>query len=440
MNSFDIGIISANIGYNSIYRDPKALDVNLPAPVLLHRDKEALELVKLLTNKVAFPYIVMLRGRSGTGKTATAKLVCDDNVRISSEFVDMRRTNSILGSLNLVLSKLGEPAVPSAKGENGALASLEVAIEKHIEELYPKKLVLVLDDFDAVFYRNGRQQGQASSMFYKLLAMVERLREKKLEVCIIIIINDDGQNLRTLDERILSRCSPSILNFEPYSQQQLRDILADRAKRALAEKLPSYALDFIGEITGKTGDARRAINMLRVTIENMWAYRSDISAWDISQAAYKVDEDHDKNIVALLTQTQKLVAGALAILKLGTDKEWHSTASIYKRYVDTNEKLTKTAPLEYRRFSDTLNQLEERRVVESRRVFAGRSGARKEYAIRLEYVGYELLGVKYWNKMVETKRHLKELAAIERSKLQTLQEEGELLLNKREAERALGLI
>lgn len=97
-----------------------------------------------------------------------------------------------------------------------------------------------------------------------------------------------------------------------------------------------------------------------------------------------------------------------------TDKELHSTASINKCYANINEQLTGTSPLQYRRFSDTLNQLEDRRVVESRRVFAGRSGAHKEYAIRLEYVGDELLGSKYWDKMMEAKAHLKELLANDR--------------------------
>ena len=84
----------------------------------------------------------------------------------------------------------------------------------------------------------------------------------------IIGITNDVRFREYLDARVLSSLSEEVVIFQPYNQQQLYDILSQRAKLAFYEEsILDEAIRYVAAIAARDGDARRAIDILRVAGE-----------------------------------------------------------------------------------------------------------------------------------------------------------------------------
>lgn len=113
-----------------------------------------------------------------------------------------------------------------------------------------------------------------------------------------------------LDPRVKSSLSEEELVFNPYTIEQLKQILLDRCKLAFYDDVvPSGVINLCAAIAGReTGDARKAIDLLRVAAEI--AERSmtmKISEEHIRHAQKKIDSDTNFEILSNSTLHTKLV-------------------------------------------------------------------------------------------------------------------------------------
>jgi len=73
--------------------------------------------------------VISVYGRSGADKSTVVKFVCQNmsDVLLFS-FVNLRKTKTVFGCANLILSELGLPNLKSAQGMNKAIDSMEERI------------------------------------------------------------------------------------------------------------------------------------------------------------------------------------------------------------------------------------------------------------------------------------------------------------------------
>ena len=333
----DLKRIYAEVEKENLLFANKAFLDNLTLPSqIIGRERKAKELVRfLLGYKQGFvvPF-VSVYGRSGSGKSTVVKFVCEnlDEDGISYAFVNLRKARTVFGCANLILTELGQRCLKSAQGINTAIEQISSAVEQGLSNMKnnnTKLFVLVLDEFDVLLYD---KRGKPSDFIYKLLVMEEKLREKGYLICIISISNNVIADYE-IDDRVKSRIGTSDVFFEPYTRQDVLAILKDRAAKAFSQPIDSIVLQYCADQSSdEHGDARRAIDLLRVAAEIAGRRGEKISKKHVDAALEKLQKDRVRIMLSSAPYHLKLAAAAIARISYLTEETWHSTSTLYNQY------------------------------------------------------------------------------------------------------------
>jgi archaeal cell division control protein 6 len=397
---------------NKIFLD----NLTLPSQIV-GRENKAKELVRFLLgykHGLVVPFISVY-GRSGSGKSTVVKFVCENlDEDISYAFVNLRKARTVFGCANLILTELGQPGLKSAQGINTAIEQISITIEQRLSNSkYNKKkndnssnntavklFVLVLDEFDVLLYD---KRGKPSDFIYKLLVMEEKLREKGYLMCVVAISNNVMSDYE-IDDRVRSRIGTSEVFFEPYSQQTVLTILKDRAAKAFSQPVDSDLLQYCSDQSSKEhGDARRAIDLLRVAAEIAGKRGEKISKMHIGAALAQQQKDRVSSTLSSASFHLKLVATALARISYLTQEMWYSTSTVYNQYRRFFKEGT-TKPLTYRRIAELLTELENMGLVISHTGSKGRHGYGTQYKLVVppEAIG-KVCFPDWWSELVQKK-------------------------------------
>jgi len=385
---------------NSVFKDKRYLDSLILPSKIIGREKKAEQLIQYL-NSLSQGLVVPLisvYGRSGSGKSTIVRFVCQNlSDMVSSAFVNLRKSKTVFGCANLILAELGLENLKSAQGLNEAIDSMEKGIEQILADEKKKFFVLILDEYDVIF---SDPRGRPSDFVYKLLTLVENLREKGLWLCIITISNN-ALSQYTLDDRVKSRMGNSEIFFGPYQTEGVFYILKDRAKKAFTNKVSDEILKYCAKLSSLDhGDARRALDLLRVTGE--LSDGKTITKKDVDKAVQQIQKDRVVTIVSNASYHMKIVIAAICAKSLLSENPWCATSSIYNKYSKllTNEQ----KPLSYRRIVDLLVEIENSGLVDSRTISKGRRGYGNEYKLKLspKLVG-PYVAEKWWKGILEQK-------------------------------------
>jgi cell division control protein 6 len=416
----DLKRISAEVEKENLLFANKTFLDNLTLPSqIIGRERKAKELVRFLLGYkkgLVVPF-VSVYGRSGSGKSTIVKFVCenlDDEDGISYAFVNLRKARTVFGCANLILTELGLPSLKSAQGINTAIQQISSAIEQRLSnnkknnKNTSKLFVLVLDEFDVLLYD---KRGKPSDFIYKLLVMEEKLREKGYLMCIVAISNNVMSDYE-IDDRVRSRIGTSEVFFEPYAQQAVLAILKDRAAKAFSQPIDYEILQYCADQSSKEhGDARRAIDLLRVAAEIAGKRGGEkISKMHVDAALAQLQKDRVSTTLSSASYHLKLAAAALARISYLTQEVWHSTSTVYNQYRLSLEEGAK--PLTYRRIAELLTELENMGLVISHTSSKGRHGYGTQYKLVVppETIG-KVCFPDWWNNLVQIKiQHDKELS------------------------------
>lgn len=342
---------------NNIFSKKANLDTLSFPDNVIGRQRSQEKLVRLLLQyKQGYlvPFISVY-GRSGSGKSTIVRHVCENLDKISFCFVNLRKARTVFGTANLILAELGHASLKSAQGLNMAVDKIEDSIVAKLDKEGKNVLVLVLDEYDILFYD---KRGSPSDFVYKLLVIEENLHAKGKMLCIITISNN-GLADYDLDDRVRSRIGNSEVFFEPYSKDDVYEILKDRSARAFSKKVHEDVLKYCAELSSAVhGDARRAIDLLRVGAEIASSEGKDIEQEHIELAQKTLERDRITVILGTSSYHLKMACAGLARVTYLTDKQWHSTAAIYKQYQMVNSVANAQKPVGYRRVAELLNELE----------------------------------------------------------------------------------
>ncbi|XP_067397359.1 cell division control protein 6 homolog isoform X2 [Emydura macquarii macquarii] len=243
------------------YQQAKSV-LHTGVPDRLHaREKETDALWRFLKEHVCEekPGSLYISGAPGTGKTACLSRILQD---FKSELMGSKTI--VLNCMSLSSSQAVFPAIAEQMGLQGASnvarRDLVRKLEKQLTAEGTPMTMLVLDEMDQL---DSRGQDVLYTVFEWPWLTGSRL--------VLIGV----ANTLDLTDRILTRlqarpkCKPQLLNFPPYTKEQITSILQERLRQVSgSEVLDSAAVQFCArKVSAVSGDARKALDVCRRAIE-----------------------------------------------------------------------------------------------------------------------------------------------------------------------------
>lgn len=369
------------------------------------------------------PSNMLIYGKPGTGKTASAKYVSQELLQtaenyeapctvqhinceitdtryrvlaqLANEFIQ-RNEDQVEESLNTLrrlrdhssmedLSQHGFDSREKLKDRIQELDTYEKSVETvpmtgwptdrvysqffKAVDLYRRIVVIMLDEIDKLVEKSG------DDTLYNLSRMNTDLERSKVS---IIGISNDLTFTDLLDPRVKSSLGEDEIVFPPYNAAQLRDILRQRANVAFHDGvLGDEVIPLCAAFAAREhGDARKALDLLRTAGE--LAERSgskNVADEHVRNAQQKIELDRIVEAVRTLPTQSKLVL--LSIIRLDEGTKEINTGKVYNEY----EHLCKHLDVEIltqRRVTDLIDELDVLGIINAVIVSKGRYGRSRE--------------------------------------------------------------
>ncbi|MEM2875362.1 MAG: AAA family ATPase [Candidatus Bathyarchaeia archaeon] len=295
----------------------KKLDFDYVPSKLPHRERYVEALVSFLSPIIEFPGAIserlLITGKSGTGKTVTAKKAGEVMERIAQNkgkklvytHVNCRTTSSKFALVQRIIHQLAPSFPVRGYGPIELLHALWDYLNEN--DLF---LILTLDEIDYYIRTTGED------IVYELTRLTDEVRDATQRIN-FIFISRNGTFMNILSPSTLSKFRPQErFDFPPYDELQIRDILKERVHEAFNENcVPEEIIDFIARNTSKYGygDARYAIQLLMAS--GLIADRDGcpiVIPEHVREAQEKTDPRLRDEDVILLNEHQKFLLLALA--------------------------------------------------------------------------------------------------------------------------------
>ena len=353
----------------ALFTDRNALSPEYVPHRLPFRDAQTKAVAEVLAPVLhgSKPSNLLLYGKTGTGKTAVARYVLSrleketDRKNLVVAYVNTRLANTEYRTL----AELGQAANVQIPFTGLSIGEVVSRVFKEIQAK-GTHMVLVMDEIDYLVKAFG------DGILYEFTRSNERLSPGFLS---LVGISNDLKFKEGLDPRVLSSLSEEELVFPPYTVDELREILAERAKVAFRPSVASAAaINLCAAMAGSEhGDARRAIDLLRIAGEV--AEREGLKEIDdscIRRASDKMEHDRIEEAIRSLPVQNKAILLAVSRFKGGTN-----TGELYLAYSSLCRKLGIEA-LTQRRLSGILAELDLMGLLEASVVSKGRRGRTKK--------------------------------------------------------------
>jgi cell division control protein 6 len=365
----------------SIIKNRDILHFTYIPNIILHRKNEQ-ELVTqslLPILKQSRPSNLLVYGKPGTGKTLVVKKVLSkiqERVEKSNFPIKLIYSNSknettlygLLVSLGRQLD-LKQDELPST-----GLAISEV-FKRLLNKIEEGKLnaIFVIDEID---YLAQLVAKTGKDILYQLTRANEQLQHGSLTM---VGISNDLTFKEKLDPRVISSLGEEEIVFTNYNVEQIKKILEDRINESFIENsVEEPALNLCAALAGgEHGDARRAIDLLRVSGELAERQQSDkVTIEHVREASLKIEENKEEASLKSYPLHEKLVI--IAIMKANGS----STGEIYSSYKNLCKALGKDE-LTQRRITQMLSEIELSGIISGRLVHQGIHGRTKKYKLTI---------------------------------------------------------
>ena len=348
---------------------------------ILHRDSEQEQVTQSLIPilKHSRPSNLLVYGKPGTGKTLVVKKILSkiqsrvekSKFPIKLIYANSKEETTLYGLLVSFGRQLGlnEKELPST-----GLAISEV-FKRLLKIIDSNQLnaVFVIDEIDYLAHLISKT---GKDVLYQLTRANERLTQGSLT---LVGISNDLTFKERLDPRVLSSLGEEEIVFTNYSVEQIRKILEGRIEQALVKNaIEEAALNLCSAMAGREhGDARRAIDLLRVASEIAEReQKTSINEDHIRMAGQKIEEN--KEVTSL--QSYPLHEKILIIAVMKTSEL--STGGIYTAY-KTLCKTVRQQELTQRRVTQMLSEIELSGLITGRIIHQGIHGRTKKYKLTI---------------------------------------------------------
>ncbi len=255
-NSWD-EIIDKFISKFLLFEDERYLDVSSPILCeILHRQEEIAQLMILFSSLIKNSRSVnqFIYGEPGTGKTATirffasALMRCAEKHRVLIKYchINCRQTKTEYQTIIDILSALS-PNFPKL----GHSLEFLISALKNLLNKTRMQLLLVLDDMDSLLERDA-------DILYHLTRLNDGSGENP-RISIIGIVRNISV-IKNVYKKIGSFFQKNVIEFKPYTSEQLFDILKAKAEKCfrcgvVSDELIQYAVSL-------SSDVRHCMNIL----------------------------------------------------------------------------------------------------------------------------------------------------------------------------------
>lgn len=361
-----------------LFQDRNALSTEFVPDSLPFREVQIENVAEVLAPALlgSKPSNLLLYGKTGTGKTAVATLVVrkllsqDETKLILTAYVNCR----LAGTEYLTLAKISE-ALPMDEDKRIPLTGLSLSeVASRIFKAISKRtvhLILVLDEIDYLVNTND-------DTLYKFTRSGEDTAPGFLT---IIGISNDLRFKEHLNARVLSSLGEEEIVFPPYTTAELRSILTARAKTAFKpDVVPESTINLCAALAASEhGDARRAIDMLRVAGEVAEREgRQNVDEESVRRASDKIERDVVEKALPSLPLQAKIIILATSKFPGGTN-----TGELYLAYTNLAKK-SGVDVLTQRRVSGIIGELDVLGLIEAAVVSKGRMGRTKHIKLLVD--------------------------------------------------------
>ncbi len=422
------GLFDDLLSGDPIFENKDVLRPSYTPEQLPHRNEQINNIATILVGALRgeTPSNILIYGKTGTGKTASAKFVSNElettsqkyEVPCEVEYINCEVTDTqyrVLAQLAntfieanerhietrlAALRKLKERAqTDSTTLDTTDFESIE-AIDDRISGLetdladfepvpmtgwptdrvystffdavdyHERVVVIMLDEIDKLVEKSG------DDTLYNLSRMNSELENSRVS---IMGISNDLKFTEFLDPRVKSSLGEEEIVFPPYDATQLRDILAARAAiafedGALSEDVIPLCAAFAAQ---EHGDARRALDLLRTAGELAERGQTErVGEEHVRQAQEKIELDRVVEVVRTLPTQSKVVLFSVILLERNGAQNINTgeVYNIYRRLCDEID----ADVLTQRRVTDLISELDMLGIVNAVVVSKGRYGRTKE--------------------------------------------------------------
>ncbi|WP_435097882.1 AAA family ATPase [Halorubrum sp. N11] len=425
------GLFDDLLSGEPIFENKEVLRPSYTPHELPHRNDQINRMATILVSALRgeTPSNILIYGKTGTGKTASAKFVSQElestsqkyDVPCEVEYINCEVTDTqyrVLAQLANTFIEENQAVIAdqldgyrelrsAAVDDTTALAGTKFGsvdeLDTRIDELeadademeevpmtgwptdrvystffeavdyHERVVVIMLDEIDKLVEKSG------DDTLYNLSRMNSELDRSRIS---IMGISNDLKFTDFLDPRVKSSLGEEEIVFPPYDANQLRDILQHRAdisfkQDALTDDVIPLCAAFAAQ---EHGDARRALDLLRTAGELAERSQAEIVAEKhVRQAQDKIELDRVVEVVRTLPTQSKIVLFAVILLeKNGVHNI--NTGEVFNIYKRLCEEIDADV-LTQRRVTDLISELDMLGIVNAVVVSKGRYGRTKEMGL-----------------------------------------------------------
>ena len=425
------GLFDDLLSGEPIFENKEVLRPSYTPHELPHRTEQINQMATILVSALRgdTPSNILIYGKTGTGKTASAKFVSQELestskkydvpceveyincevtdtqyrvlAQLANKFIEKNRESigSRLDDLEALRSRAREDAAVLADTGFDAVDAVSdriAELEADREGMDPvpmtgwptdrvystffdavdyqeRVVVIMLDEIDKLVEKSG------DDTLYNLSRMNSELANSRIS---IMGISNDLKFTDFLDPRVKSSLGEEEIVFPPYDANQLRDILQHRANVAFKpDALTDDVIPLCAAFAAQEhGDARRALDLLRTAGELAERGQADtVEEAHVRKAQDKIELDRVVEVVRTLPTQSKIVLFSTILLeKNGVHNV--NTGEVFNIYKRLCEEIDADV-LTQRRVTDLISELDMLGIVNAVVVSKGRYGRTKEISL-----------------------------------------------------------
>jgi cell division control protein 6 len=353
----------------TIFKNIDAFNPDYVPENYLHRESqmEALAICLRPALKGGNPINTVVLGSPATGKTTAINkifnIVEGNSDKVVCVYINCQLHTTRFNIFSQIYNKIFGHMPP----ETGVpFSRIYGSIMKYLKD-EGKSMVVALDDVSYLFHSKN-----ANKIFYDILRAHEEFQGVRTGIFAIL---SDIEFRHMLDKNVNSVFIPQEIIFEPYTTQEMFDILKDRIKAGFyPDVISDDLLNEIAEHASSAGDLRMGIDLLRVSGNFAEADASKtIEKKHLMEALQNTDSASLKSTLKTLSNDEKILLKA--ITEFNDDDL--VAGDLYKIFI----KKTSTS---YASFDRALNKLEFLRLIDTKLTGKGVKGNSRIVILRFD--------------------------------------------------------